>query len=30
MPLVEPLRTEAWNVPMDHWEQYIDLPKTFR
>jgi hypothetical protein len=30
LPLTEPLRTEAWNVPMDQWEQHVDLPKTFR
>jgi hypothetical protein len=30
LPLTEPLRREAWNVPMDQWEQQIKLPSSYR
>jgi hypothetical protein len=29
MPLTEPLRTEAWNVPLEEWERHLKLPAMF-
>jgi len=29
LPLHEPLREEAWDVPLAEWEQHIALPKHF-
>jgi vitamin K-dependent gamma-carboxylase len=28
MPLTEPLRDQAWNVPLDEWERHLELPTT--
>jgi hypothetical protein len=28
LPLTEPLRTKAWNVPMDEWEHHVKLPNA--
>jgi len=27
VPLHEPLRSEPWTVPLNEWEQHVDLPK---
>jgi hypothetical protein len=29
MPLIEPLRAEAWNVPLEEWEHHLNLPAMF-
>jgi hypothetical protein len=29
LPLTEPFRNEAWDVPLLEWEQHLDLPEQF-
>jgi hypothetical protein len=29
MPLTEPLRAEAWDVPLNEWERHVKLPAKF-
>jgi hypothetical protein len=29
LPLTEPFRKEAWDVPLLEWEQHLDLPEQF-
>ena len=26
MPLTEPLRKRAWDVPLDQWDEHLELP----
>ncbi len=30
LPLKEPLPEVAWNVPLEEWEKYVELPERFR
>ncbi len=29
MPLTEPLRERAWDLPLDQWEEHLELPDMF-